>query len=138
SILDRPNEFSTDVILTSTSTAEPELHGLAKALQLKRSEDSEIKYSTRFPVTTERRKAPFTYTVRKGVTGFISYDRRYGAVTEADSHFFRGRSTTVNFDSPVSFRVEGGTLVRLESSMFDGLPRRDAVASLIAPGATWR
>ncbi|GAA5201578.1 hypothetical protein GCM10023346_46230 [Arthrobacter gyeryongensis] len=136
--LDRPNEFSTDVIITSASTPESELHELAKRLQLTRAENAEIKYSTRFPVTTERRKAPFTYTVHQGVTRFIGFDRRYGAIADADSHFFKGRATSVNFDSPVSFRVEGGTLVRLESTMFDGLPRRDPVASLIAPGATWR
>lgn len=137
--LDRPNEFSTDVILTSTSTLESELHEIARGLHLMPAEKSEIKLTGGYPVTTERRKAPFTYSVLEGVAASIDYDRRYGVVAEADAHFLKGGVTAVRFDSPVSFKVEGGILVQLESPMFDGLPRRDRVASLIAPGAaSWR
>ncbi|WP_159701426.1 hypothetical protein [Arthrobacter sp. 18067] len=137
SSLDRPNEFSTDVIVTSLSTPEAKLHDLAESLHLRR-EESEITTSRSFPVTTERRKAPFSYTVRPDVRRFINFDRRYGVVLGADAHFLTGQESSVAFDSPVTFVVEGGTLVQLESRMFDGLPRRDRVASLIIDGASWR
>lgn len=136
--LDRPNEFSPDLVITSTSVGESDLHDLARKLQLVRAELSDIELFGGYPLTTERRKAPFTYSVHEGVAQFVDFDRRYGVGTQVDTHFFKGRDTSVKFDSPVPFKFEGGALlVRLESPMFDGLPRRDAVASLIAPGATW-
>lgn len=136
--LERPNEFSIDVIITSRSTPEAKLHELAQGLQLQLSEDTDIKGSMRFPVTTERRKAPYSYCVNFRLSRYINFDRRYGVVSRGDAHFFTGRASTVTFDSPVAFNTAGATLIRLESQMFDGLPRRQQVASLIAPDATWR
>lgn len=135
---ERPNEFSIDVIIISRSTPEAKLHKLAQGLQLVLSEDTDIKGSMRFPVTTERRKAPFSYCVNFRLGRYTNFDRRYGVVSRGDAHFFTGRASSVTFDSPVAFNAVGKTLIRLESQMFDGLPRRQQVASLIAPDATWR
>ncbi|MEO5318150.1 hypothetical protein PV761_06135 [Arthrobacter sp. CC3] len=136
--LERPNEFSIDVIITSRSTPEAKLHELAQGLQLQLSEDTDIKGSMRFPVTTERRKAPYSYCVNFRLSRYTNFDRRYGVVSRGDAHFFTGRPSSVTFDSPVAFNTAGTTLIRLESQMFDGLPRRQQVASLIAPDARWR
>jgi hypothetical protein len=136
--LERPNEFSIDVIITSRSTPEAKLHELAQGLQLQLSEDTDIKGSMRFPVTTERRKAPYSYCVNFGLSRYTNFDRRYGTVSRGDAHFFTGRPSAVAFDSPVAFNTAGTTLIRLESQMFDGLPRRQQVASLIAQDARWR
>jgi len=140
SSLDRPNEFSVDVIITSESTSDDDLHELAKRLGLEFDEEANTRIGlvSRFPVPTDRRKPPFTYCIHDGVSHFTNFDRRYGAVTLADAHFFTGRTSTVTFDSPVNFKEGGRTLVRLESQMFEGLPRRDRVAALIASNAIWR
>jgi hypothetical protein len=138
--LDRRNEFSVDVIVTSVSTSEAELHKLAQGLglQLDEKANTKISLTSRFPVPTDRRKPPYTYCVHEDVSHFTNFDRRYGAGTLADAHFFTGRTSTVTFDSPVTFKEGGSTLVRLESQMFEGLPRKDRIAALIAPNAMWR
>ena len=46
--------------------------------------------------------------------------------------------TRIEFDSPVRFSRIGRAILRLESELFSGLPKRPPVASMISNEAIWR
>ncbi|MEA5456791.1 hypothetical protein SPF06_18870 [Sinomonas sp. JGH33] len=138
SALSRPDEISPDVFLTSSSASSEELASIAGALGLVPATDEETRTSVRFPPPVERRQAPFTYRIMAGVDQYVSFDRRYGVATLLDAHAFTGRSTILQFASPIAFAGGGATKVRLRSTLFDGLPKREAISSSMIPGAVWR
>ena len=60
----------------------------------------------------------------------FSFKRSWGQVADVDAHLFTG-TTTIDFPSPVQFESLGRALVRLSGDVFNGLPRRQAVADMI-------
>lgn len=136
-MLARPAEFSPDVMLLSRNVTQEHLHEIAEILELQRTE-AELRISEKFP-TPALRQAPFTYRTGLDPRSWLLRDREYGLATSFDVHVFSGDSSTLRFTSPVHFHTQGSwALVRLWGSPFDGLPRRDCVASLIEPNAQWR
>ncbi|WP_415855389.1 hypothetical protein [Sinomonas sp. G460-2] len=137
SALSRPDEISPDVFLTSSSASTEELAGIASTLGLVPAANEETRTSVHFPPPVERRHAPFTYRIVAGVDQYVSFDRHYGVTTHLDAHAFTGRSTILQFASPIAFDGGGATKVRLRSTLFDGLPRREVISSSMIPGAVW-
>ena len=136
-VLERPDEFAPDVVLRSASTSVPEavLDETASLLGLERY-TGKPRIGHRMPAPT--RKAPFTYLVNLDPRSWLTFERSYGELTEADVQVFRDK-TTVRFSSPVNFRGGGGTaLVRMSGAALEGLPRRAAVANLIQAESAWR
>jgi hypothetical protein len=133
SVLARPEEFAPDVIISSLSVGEDQLHEEAAVLGLQRFEgQASIHQRSDAPL----RQPPFTYGLGVQVRPLFVFQRRYGEVTSVDVHLLRG-STTVRFSSPVTFRGGGLAVVQLSGSPFDSLPMRAAVAGRIANGAGW-
>lgn len=133
-VLERPAQFAPDVAFCSSSVSEDVLHETARLLGIQQHEGP-LQRSHEWPVPT--RKPPFTYQVGMDPRGWLSFERSYGQVTDVDLQLFRGMST-VRFPSPVSFGAGGTVLTRLSGPALEGLPRRPAVAELIAKGASWQ
>ncbi|WP_415853343.1 hypothetical protein [Sinomonas sp. G460-2] len=136
--LERTGDFSPDVLITSLSTPNGELSELARHLHLDPLPEGEhAEASHGYPPS--RRTSPFIYMVTdpKSLRGLVTHQRRYGISTHSDAMVFEGTATVLRFPSPVDVRF-GMAILRLNSSMFDGLPRRRPVASLIHPQASWK
>lgn len=131
--LRRTAEFNPDVLLITSSLTESDLKSAASFLNLTPySGDVRLRHL----YSSELRAEPFTYKIVPDPWPLVSYERRYGKTTQIDVHLFR-RGATVRFDSPVKFRA-GDTLVRLESPILEGLPRRPSVAALVHETAAWK
>ena len=131
--LERPDDLVPDVALCSNSVSKAVLDETASLLGLQLATKKAL-IGDRAPAPM--RRAPFTYLLDLDPWDSLFYERFYGEVTDVDVQLFRDK-TTVRFTSPVSFRAAGTALVRLSGPPFDGLPRRQAVASRINNGGTW-
>ena len=132
--LARPDEFAPDVIIASLTATEEELHLLAAGMDLTRS-DEEVRVGHRWPAPI--RTPPFTYRTNIDPRQWLVFDREYGESVDVEVHPVAGRAS-VRFDSPVPFIGNGYTLLRLRSSMFDGLLHRPSIATKIVSNAEWR
>ena len=79
---------------------------------------------------------PHTYWISRSPHDYFRFNRFYGADANTVAQV-AGQEGRVNFDSPIEFRAPGRLLARLQSKMFDGLPRRRIIASMIRKGAEW-
>ncbi len=132
-VLARPAQFAPDVAIWSLTVEQEKLRETASHLDLElTSEDPRTGVRDPAPL----RRPPFTYRTDVNVRQLFVFERTYGRIAELDVHLFKG-ITTVRFSSPVSFSSGGLALVRLWGSPFEGLPRRPAVAELVAPGGAW-
>lgn len=132
-ILNRPADFSPDVLLYGNGTGE-QVDAIAQSLGLEITAE-EPKSSHTFP-PPPRRTAPFTYRRDVDPRFGVVFERRQGVATSIDIHLFR-TGTRVRIDSPLPPTGPGQALLRLESTVFDDLPKRAAIADHIAPNATW-
>ena len=133
-LLSRPDEFSPDVVLQSSSAEESALHRIAGVLSLQPTEEK-VRVSRKFPPPPPR-QAPFTYRMNLELRHWFVFGRQYGTPTDVDVNLFRA-GTRVRFPSPVPFTGGGYSLIRLSGSPFDGLPQRPSVAALVEPSADW-
>lgn len=69
---------------------------------------------------------------------WVSQERSYGVLGDFDVHLVPGGDTAMRIPSPVVFRESGSALLRISGPPLDGLPQRQAVASLMGPPGTWR
>lgn len=136
-VLDRPDDFSPDVVLTSCSASDPELVDIASLLGLAPATSKDVTRGGGFPTTAARRRATFTYLLWKNVAPFVMSARTYGTARQVDVHVFSNRAT-LDFDSPIEFRNTGRALVRIGGGPLDTLPMRDEVAALVRQGAIWK
>ncbi|MGW2643998.1 hypothetical protein ACWC2T_03570 [Streptomyces sp. NPDC001393] len=136
-MLSRPAEFAPDVMLLSRNVPQEQLHEIAKVLELQHTEE-EVRAGTEFP-TPALRQAPFTYRTDLDPRQWLLREREYGLSTSFDAHVFAGDASTLRFTSPVHFHTQGSwALIRAWGSPFDGLPRRNCVATLVEKAAEWR
>ena len=133
--LQRPDELEPDVVFCSLNVDEAELDNIATSLGLVRST---VKPYSRFSSSLPPlRQAPYTYRLDIDPRQFVLFERDYGRTAATTIQVYR-EGTRIEFESPVSFRRSGRVLLRLESELFAGLPKRPKVASMIISGATWR
>lgn len=137
STLGRPDEISPDVLLTSSSTSQETLREIAEFLELVPAADDRTRTTLSFPPPAERREPPFTYRIAGGVFQFVGFQRSYGVPAHIDAHVFTGQPTVLQFPSPIAFENGGLVKLRLRSSLFDGLPKRHAIASSVISAAEW-
>ncbi|WP_406292048.1 hypothetical protein [Embleya sp. NBC_00896] len=128
------HDRSPDVALVSSTAPEEELHRLGEHLGMTHTPGADI----RVVVGAGNRPRPpgFSYIVNQDPRTWLVFDRSWGATTHVDLHLYAG-DNRIEFASPVSFDRPGRALVRLTSVAFDGLPRRPAVAEMVAASATW-
>ena len=134
-ILRRPDEVEPDVVLFSLNADEATLDRIGAALGLVQS--SERPYSRWSNSRRPPRQPPYTYRHDIDPRDYVAFEREYGQVATTGVQVYR-HNTRIEFDSPVRFRGVGKVLIRLESDLFDGLPRRAAIASMIREHANWR
>ena len=132
--LARPVPITPDVVLWSASVEVERLDEVASWLGLTLSTEPPT-FGFQLPPPPPR-GAPFTYRRDVDPTGYVSFQRRYGAGTQLPVQVYRD-STVVDVDSPVQFAGGGRVLVRLASSAFDVLPKRPTTASLVMEDASW-
>ena len=132
--LRRPDEFEPDVVLCSLSVDETALDDIAMSLGLVRS--TVKPYSRWSSPPPPLRQAPHTYRLNIDPRQYVSFARDYGRTSTATVQVYR-QDTRIEFDSPVRVGRSGRVMLRLESDLFAGLPKRPAVASMILDGATW-
>jgi hypothetical protein len=134
--LERPAEFTPDVVINSGSANQEELDSIARHLQLERPPTKKIKLGFRWP--TEMRRTPFNYMTNVEVRPWLIFKRRYGVVAETEAHAVNGQ-TQLRFPSPVPFSTTGGyTLLQIDTSLFEGMPPRAVIANAISKHASWR
>jgi hypothetical protein len=133
--LERPDEFTPDVLLASIGVPDARLHELAALLGLRPS-TQKARVGMRSPA--EMRTGPFTYLTTSSVDPrrWFVFKRRYGTTTDIEAHFVSGNAR-LQFPSPVSFQGGGSSLIHLRSQAFDKLPKRSSVARLIEGNASW-
>jgi hypothetical protein len=135
-VLARPNRFAPDVVIGSLGVPEVRLREIASLLGL---EPSVREPKAGIGWQGSVRTSPFDYltnSVMNPAQAFV-FERRYGAVIEAEAHVFSGKAS-LRFPTPVRFLDIGKTLIELRSPIFDGLPQRDELAEYIIRGGIWR
>ena len=132
--LRRPDEFEPDVVLWSLSVDETALDDIAMSLGLVRS--TVKPYSRWSSPPPPLRQAPYTYRLNIDPYRYVSFARDYGRTATATVQVYR-QDTRIEFDSPVRVSRSGRVMLRLESDLFAGMPKRPAVASMIRDGAIW-
>ena len=132
--LQKPDELEPDVVLCSLNVDEAELDDIATSLGLVRS--TVEPYSRFSSPPPPLRQAPYTYRPDFDPRTYVLFERDYGRTAATTVQVYR-EDTRIEFDSPVSFSRFGSVLLRLESELFAGLPKRPKVASMISDGATW-
>jgi hypothetical protein len=135
-LLARPDEFSPDVSVMSITVPEQRLHTLAtEVLGLLHTNE---KMRTGHKSGAELRRPPFTYRVNLELRHDLIFERDYGREVEVEAHPTDGRAL-LRFSSPIEFATTGGnTLMRLASTAFEELPRKDIIADKLVPNATWK
>lgn len=142
SALRRPDQFTPDVVLASTTVGESGLEAFAQQIGLERAADEEIRRHTRSGTTSMRsasmRSAPFTFLIGTPINFFV-FDRRYGEVESVDVPIVREK-ISLRCPNPVPVKPSTAirALVRLTGEPFDALPKLDCVAKLVDGHATWR
>jgi len=137
-ILERPDEFSPDVLICGMHATPEVMDRVAGELGLVPTAEEMIRSGRRWPA--ERRSAPFTYATadRFDPRQWFIGQRRYGELTEFETHFHTGRAT-LRFASPVGWTGPGGkTLLQLRGPILDALPKRSAIAEKVTPNGAWR
>ena len=132
--LNRPADLDPDVLIVG-SVSNAERHRVAEVLGLKLS-TGDIRTGTGFPPPPPR-TPPFTYRINIEPRQFFIFERQYGEWTETIGQLFRDE-TQLDFDSAVTFRGNGSTLLRLSSRALDAYPRRNEIADLIQSNAQWQ
>jgi hypothetical protein len=135
-LLARPDEFSPDVSVMSLTVPEQRLHILAtEVLGLVNTKE---KRRTGHKSAAELRRPPFTYRVNLELRQDLVFERNYGKEVEIETHLTE-RKALLRFSSPIDFTTSGGlTQMRLASTAFDGLPRRDPIAEKMVQNAAWK
>ncbi|NUK18215.1 hypothetical protein [Streptomyces lunaelactis] len=124
----REAQMHPDAVFVSSSVPDSTVHETAETLGLVPAPDAGIQVrlgGRRDP------QVPYTYLLNCELRHLFQFERAWGWTSQIDAHLFSGEST-VDFSSPVQFQRGGQALVRLSSDAFDGLPRRQAVADMIA------
>lgn len=136
SALRRPDRFTPDVIINSTTVDRDGLDAFAQQMGLERAAEKTVTRYSKSDISM--RSAPFTYLTGVPV-GYFAFDRKYGEVEFVDVPVVREK-TILRFLSPVPVKptAAGLALVRVTSEPFDALPKLDRVAKLVDDNATWR
>lgn len=134
-LLERPAEFSPDVLVASRTRGIDVLDRLAAHLGLVPATEPP-RTGHRWPV--DGRSAPFTYRTSYELDprAWFLGTRRYGELTETEAHFQAGRSQ-LRFSSPVEWSGVGATLLQLRGPLIDALPKQHVVAQMVLHGAEW-
>lgn len=134
-VLARNVDIQPDALIRSFSVRPKRLRQIAELLELDELKSAPtIQRSWPAP---PRRTAPFTYAANIDERQFVLHERRYGQATDALVEMHRA-GTAVRFTSPVEgANGRGGALIRVSSSIFDGLPRHPALASAIHRDGNW-
>ena len=138
STLRRRGAPTPDVFITSSSVSTEQLAAIAHDLGLQRQDegDESLRIGSDFFADATLRDPPYRYRVFTHAPQIALTKRLYGAYTQTDAHVSDGIAR-IRVDSPVE--IDGGELlVRMNSNLFDGLPRRQEIAELIYPDASWR
>ncbi|MGW3131359.1 hypothetical protein [Streptomyces sp. NPDC001123] len=137
SALQRPDQFSPDVLITSASVEAEALHAFAQSMGLQLSEEEQVRRSMTFGKEVSKRAAPFTYLLGFPI-GYVAFERRYG-MTEFVDVPVTGEKTALRFTSPVPTKLAYGglSLVSISDGPIDALPKREPVAKLVAENAEW-
>jgi hypothetical protein len=138
SILERPDEFSPDVLICGMHAKREVMDRVAGDLGLIPTTEESMRSGRRWPA--EQRSAPFTYatTDRFDPRQWFIGQRRYGELVEFEAHFHTGHAT-LRFASPVRWTAPGGTtLLQLRGPIFDAFPKRPVVAEFVTPNGAWR
>ena len=133
--LRRPDVVEPDVVLCSLNVDETTVDELAASLGLVPS--SVEPYSRwAFGEPPPLRQQPYTYRQDVDPRQYVLFERDYGQIATTTVHVYR-QDTRIEFDSPVRFSGPGRALLRMESDLFAGLPKRPVTASMIHENATW-
>ena len=132
--LRRPDEVEPDVLLCSVNVDETTMDELGASLGLVRS--SVEPYSRRSFPPPPLRQRPYTYRQNIDPRQYVVFERDYGQIATTTVQVYR-QDTRVEFDSTVRFSGPGRALLRMDSDLFAGLPKRPATASMVHNNATW-
>ncbi len=132
--LDRPDVVEPDVVLCSLGVEQSRLNDIASWLRLTPS-TGKLRSQRKWPPPPNR-TPPYAYSLNLDPRTWVVYGREYGRAENTIAQLFRA-NTMIRFRSPVEFVGGGYTLVRLSSTAFDGLPRRESVARLVDSNAKW-
>lgn len=135
--LRRPDQFSPDVLITSSSGGDEATHAFAQSMGLRLSEEQRVLRSRTFGKEVKKRTTPFTYLVGLPV-GYVAFERRYGLAAFIDVPVV-GEKTALRFAGPVPTKLDYGglSLVSISDGPIDALPKREPVAKLIEDSAVW-
>ncbi|MFC8431148.1 hypothetical protein [Streptomyces sp. NPDC057253] len=135
--LQRPDQFSPDVLLASSSVEVEAMHAFAQHMGLKPSAEDQVRRSMTFGKEVPKRSAPFTYLIGFPID-FVAFERRYGMPGFVDVPMI-GEKTALRFTSPVPTKLAYGglSLVSISDGPIDALPKREPVARLVADSAEW-
>ena len=135
--LQRPDQFSPDVLIASSSVEAEAMHAFAQSMGLQLSEEEQVHRSLTFGKEVPKRSAPFTYLLAC-LNGYVEFERRYGMPESVDVPVI-GEKTALRFTSPVPTKLPYGglSLVSVSDGPIDALPKREPVARLVADNAEW-
>ena len=133
--LRRPNEVEPDVVLCSLNVDETTVDELGASLGLVPSSVEPYSRWT-FGEPPPLRQRPYTYRQDIDPRQYVDFERDYGQTATTTVQVYR-QDTRIEFDSPVRFSGLGRALLRMESDLFAGLPKRPTTASMIHNNATW-
>jgi len=131
--LARPDEFSPDVVINSWTVDKSKLESIGRQLGLKPTKE---KLRTSISTSAPIRTPPYTFATQVELRdGFVA-DRRYGLPREVEA-FVNDDAARLRFDSQIAFVGAGRTKLRIRSTVFEGIPKRNYLARLIHRDATW-
>jgi hypothetical protein len=133
-VLRRPVHIEPDALVFSHG-APKQVEAVASLLGLVASKSTKISSSIGFP-QPPKREPPFLYSGHVDPFMLVMFDREYGVVTQFVAHAHGGEAIA-RFDSSIKMIASGRHLLRLESAVFDGIPRRPTTARLIHENARW-
>ncbi|SEK66508.1 hypothetical protein [Streptacidiphilus jiangxiensis] len=135
--LQRPDQFSPDVLIDSASVEKEAMHTFAESMGLQLSEEQQARRSMLFGKEVLKRAAPFTYLLGLPV-GYVGFERRYGLAAFVDVPVV-GEKTALRLTCPVPTKSGYGglSLVSISDGPIDALPKRGPVAKLVEDSAEW-
>ncbi|MFG2814406.1 hypothetical protein [Streptomyces sp. NPDC048410] len=122
-----------DVNLVGPDMPESELRALAQTLGLNPESSSSV------TITPWNRRDPskkLTYIINQDPRNWVLFERSWGQTSHFDAHLYAGESS-IDFSSPVKFSAPGRALLRWSSPIFDQLPKKPEIASMVHPQAVW-
>ena len=132
--LRRPDEVEPDIIIESLSASDELVDAAAEELGLVPS--TREPYEGWVIPPPPARQPPFAYRRDLDPFRYRLARRQYGHTANTSIHVYR-KDTRIEFDSPIEFKGPGSLMVRLESDLFEGLPRRLSISSMILNNARW-